>query len=115
MKNANTTKETPAKHGWKRFDTMTEAERHAAALSDPDAQPITPENIRRMKSTPQVKVIRRALGLSQEDFAARFHIPLGTLRDWEQSRKEPDAAARAYLTVIARNPKAVSEALQPAL
>ena len=112
MKNVDTTKRTPVKHDWQRFDAMTEAERHTAALSDPDAQPITPENIRRMKRTPQVKVIRRALGLSQEDFAARFHIPLGTLRDWEQSRKEPDAAARAYLTVIARNPEAVSEALQ---
>ena len=65
-----------------------------------------------MKRTPQVKVIRQALGLSQEEFAARYQIPLGTLRDWEQSRKEPDAAARAYLTVIARNPKAVSDALQ---
>ena len=113
MKNADTTKKTPTKPDWKRFDAMTEAERHAAALSDPDAQPITPDNARRMKRTPQVKVIRRALGLSQEEFAARFHIPLGTLHDWEQSRKEPDAAARAYLTVIARNPKAVSDALQP--
>jgi putative transcriptional regulator len=112
MKNANTTEKTHTKQDWMRFDTMTEAERHAAALSDPDAQPITPENVRRMKRAPQVRVIRRALGLSQEDFAARFHIPLGTLRDWEQSRKEPDAAARAYLTVIARNPKAVSDALQ---
>jgi len=36
-----------------------------------------------------------------------------TLRDWEQGRKEPDAAARAYLKVIGRNPSAVSEALQP--
>jgi len=112
MKNAGTTKKTPAKHDWQRFEAMTEAERHAAALSDPDAQPITPDNVGRLKRTPQVKVIRRALGLSQEEFAARFHIPLGTLRDWEQSRKEPDAAARAYLTVIARNPKAVSDALQ---
>jgi putative transcriptional regulator len=93
---------------------MSEAERQAAALSDPDAQPVTPDNEKLMKRTPQVKIIRRALGLSQEEFAARFHIPLGTLRDWEQSRKEPDAAARAYLTVIARNPKAVTEALQPA-
>ena len=100
------------KTDWNRFEAMTEAERHAAALSDPDAQPITPDNVRRMKRTPQVRTIRRALGLSQEEFAARFHIPLGTLRDWEQSRKEPDAAARAYLTVIARNPKAVSDALQ---
>jgi putative transcriptional regulator len=113
MKNADTTKRTAAEHDWKRFDTMTEAQRHAAALIDPDAQPITPDNIGRMRRTPQVKIIRRALGLSQEDFAARFHIPLGTLRDWEQRRKEPDAAAKAYLTVIARNPKAVSDALQP--
>ncbi|MBM4275179.1 MAG: helix-turn-helix domain-containing protein [Deltaproteobacteria bacterium] len=113
MKNDNTTKKTRAKDDWHRFDAMTEAERHAAALSDPDAQPVTPDNAKQMKRTPQVKVIRRALGLSQEEFAARFHIPLGTLRDWEQRRKEPDAAARAYLTVIARNPKAVSDALQP--
>jgi putative transcriptional regulator len=113
MKNADTTKKTAPKHDWERFDAMTEAQRHASALTDPDAQPLTPDNIGRMRRTPQVKVIRRALGLSQEDFAARFHIPLGTLRDWEQSRKEPDAAAKAYLTVIARNPKAVSEALQP--
>jgi putative transcriptional regulator len=112
MKNADITKKTPAKHDWQRFDAMTEADRHAAALSDPEAQPITPDNVKHMRRTPQVKVIRRALGLSQEEFAARFHIPLGTLRDWEQSRKEPDAAARAYLTVIARNPQAVSDALQ---
>ena len=112
MKDADTTKKTPTEHEWKRFDAMTEEQRHAAALNDPDAQPVTPENEKRMKRTPQVTVIRRALGLSQEGFAARFHIPLGTLRDWEQKRKEPDAAARAYLVVIARNPKAVSDALQ---
>src|SRR3984893_6639396 len=52
-----------------------------------------------MKRTPQARIIRRALGLSQEDFAARYHIPLGTLRDWEQGRAEPDQAARAYLRV----------------
>ncbi|MGC9965143.1 MAG: helix-turn-helix domain-containing protein [Syntrophobacteraceae bacterium] len=113
MKNANTTKITRTKPDWERLDAMSEGQRHAAALNDPDAQPVTPENIKRMKRTPQVKVIRRALGLSQEDFAGRFHIPLGTLRDWEQNRKEPDAAARAYLVVIARNPQAVTDALQP--
>ncbi|MDA8308831.1 MAG: hypothetical protein M0Z81_18680 [Deltaproteobacteria bacterium] len=89
MKNANTTKKIPD-YDWKRFDAMTDQQRHAAALADPDAQPVSPENIGRMKRTPQVKVIRRALGLSQEEFAARFHIPLGTLRDWEQSCKEPE-------------------------
>jgi len=96
------------------FNGMTAEERHAAALRDPDAQPITPENIKRMKPLPRVCAIRRALRLSQEEFAATFHIPLGTLRDWEQGRKEPDAAARAYLKVIARNPSAVAKALQPA-
>jgi putative transcriptional regulator len=103
----------PTRHDWSRFDAMTEAERHAAAISDPDALPLTPERMARMRRTPQVRVIRRALGLSQEEFAARFHIPLGTLRDWEQGRKDPDAAARAYLMVIGRNPGAVAEALLP--
>ena len=71
---------------------------------------LTPESGRR---TPQVKIIRRALGLSQDDFAARYHIPIGTLHDWEQGRAVPDQAARAYLTVIARNPEAVQKALEP--
>lgn len=102
------------KHDWSRADAMTDEEIHAAALADPDAQPLTPEREARMKRTPQVRVIRRALDLSQEEFAARFQIPLGTLRDWEQGRKDPDAAARAYLVVIGRNPGAVSEALHTA-
>jgi putative transcriptional regulator len=101
-------------HDGEQLDALTKAQRHAAALSDPDAQPLAPGDAKRMKRTPQVKIIRRALGLSQEDFSARFRIPLGTLRDWEQSRKDPDAAARAYLRVIVRNPGAVIEALQPA-
>ena len=110
-----TMKTTPeaSSHDWTLFDAMTEAERRAAALKDPDAQPLTPERMASMKRTPQVRVIRRALKLSQEEFSARFNIPIGTLRDWEQGRKEPDAAARAYLMVIGRNPSAVMEALHP--
>jgi putative transcriptional regulator len=109
-----TAKRTAAeKHDWSRLDAMTEAEKHAAALSDPDNRPLTEDDFRRMKRTPRAKIIRRALGLSQEDFAARYHIPIGTLRDWEQGRVEPDQAARAYLTVIARDPEAVRKALSP--
>jgi putative transcriptional regulator len=63
---------------------MTEGEKLAAAMSDPDNRPLTEADMKRMKRTPRAKIIRRALGLSQEDFAARYHIPLGTLRDWEQ-------------------------------
>jgi len=100
-------------HDWSRADAMTDEEIHAAALADPDAQPLTPKRVATMRLTPQVRIIRRALGLSQEEFAARFHIPLVTLRDWEQGRKEPDTAARAYLRVIGHNPKAVTDALRP--
>jgi putative transcriptional regulator len=96
---------------WTALDNLTESERNTAVLSDPDARPLTPDDLSRMKRTPQVKIIRRVLGLSQEEFSQRFHIPLGTLRDWEQGRKEPDAAARAYLTVIGRDAKAVEAAL----
>ncbi len=86
----------------------------AAALSDPDNKPRTPEREKKLRRIPQVKVMRRALGFTQEEFAAHFHIPLGTLRDWEQGKSEPDTCARAYLRVIARNPKAVTDALESA-
>ena len=87
----------------------------AAALSDPDNKPRTPEREKKLRRIPRVRVMRRALGLTQEEFAAHFHIPLGTLRDWEQGKSEPDTCARAYLRVIARNPKAVTDALESAL
>ena len=101
------------KHDWSEADALTDEEIHDAALADPDAQPLTPERLATMKRVPRLKSIRRALGLSQEEFAARYHIPVGTLRDWEQGRFEPDAAARAYLAVIAREPEAVRRALVP--
>ncbi len=74
---------------WRRADAMTDEDIHSAALADPDAQPLTPDRLEQMKRTPQVKVIRRALGLWQGEFAARFHILLGTLRDWEQAGRSP--------------------------
>jgi putative transcriptional regulator len=82
-----------------------------AARADPDAQPLTPADFKRMKARPRVQIIRRALDLTQEEFAERYHIPLGTLRDWEQGRSEPDQPTRAYLTLIARDPEHVNRAL----
>lgn len=92
--------------------SMTEEEIEQAAAADPDARPMTPEELRRARRVPRVKTLRRALGITQQEFAARYHIPLGTLRDWEQGRTEPDQPARAYLTVIARDPEGVLRALQ---
>ena len=84
-----------------------------AALADRDAQPLTNTDLRRMKRTPQAKIIRRALELTQEEFATRYHIPLGTLRDWEQGRAVPDQPTRAYLTLIARDADGVNRTLNP--
>ncbi len=82
-----------------------------AARADPDTQPLTDADLKRMKRTPRVKIIRRALELTQEEFSNRYHIPLGTLRDWEQGRAEPDQPTRAYLTLIARDPERINRVL----
>ena len=89
----------------------TEEEINAAALADPDAQPLTEGDFKRMRQVPRVKTLRRALGFTQEEFSAHYLIPLGTLRDWEQGRTEPDQPTRAYLRIIARDPKCVRRLL----
>jgi putative transcriptional regulator len=100
------------KHDWTRADAMTAEEIHAAALSDPDNPPLTESELASMRRVPFARAIRLRLRLSQEEFASRFEIPVGTLRDWEQGRKEPDTAARAYLTVIGHSPNTVRRALE---
>ncbi len=100
------------KTNWARLQAMTEEEVAAAALSDPDARPLTPKQLRSTRRVPRTKTLRRALHLTQEEFATRYRIPIGTLRDWEQRRCEPDQPAQAYLTVIAHDPEGVQRALQ---
>ncbi len=90
---------------------MSSAQVEARAASDPDNPPITPARRARLRPVPRLKTLRRALGLTQEEFAERYRIPRGTLRDWEQGRTEPDQTARAYLTVIAHEPQGVVQAL----
>ena len=95
-----------------RLDAMTEEEIEANALSDPDNPPLTDEELARLQRVPNPKEIRQKLHMTQEQFAAQFQVPLGTLRDWEQGVRQPDSAARSYLRVIAKNPQAVIEALE---
>jgi putative transcriptional regulator len=90
---------------------MTAIEVEAAAAADPDARPMTAEELHSARRVPRVKTLRRALGFTQEEFALRYQIPLGTLRDWEQGRTEPDQPARAYLKVIAKDPERVHRLL----
>lgn len=81
------------------------------SAADPGDRPLSAADLKRMKRTPRVKIIRRALGLTQEQFAARYRIPLGTLRDWEQGRSEPDQPAKSFLRVIATEPSVTASAL----
>ena len=90
---------------------MTEAEIEAAAQSDPDARPFTEDELARAKPLPRVKLLRRALHMTQEEFAERFRLSLATVRDWEQGRTQPDQAASTYLEVIARNPHMIMQTL----
>jgi len=103
----------PTGTDWTLVNALTEEQVHAAALNDPDALPIprgSEEDRARqgLARVVNVKKLRESLGLTQEAFAATYRIPVGTLRDWEQRRKLPDAPARAYLTIIARDPSAVA-------
>jgi putative transcriptional regulator len=58
-----------------------------------------------------VKAIRQQMGISQPAFANRFGLSLYTLRNWEQGKRRPDPAARAYLKVIEKVPDMVSKVL----
>ena len=102
----------PPKSDWRAFDAKSEADRGRAALSDPDAQPATRAQLARARRLPSVRALRTKLTLTQEEFATRFHLPLGTVRDWEQGAHRPDKAAQVLLTVIARDPDAVARALE---
>jgi putative transcriptional regulator len=59
-----------------------------------------------------VRAIRGRLGLTQQQFAARFGFNITTLRHWEQGRRVPEGPTRAYLLVIDREPQAVQKALR---
>ncbi len=58
-----------------------------------------------------VNALRLKLGLSQEDFAAAFGVSVGTVRNWEQGRRQPDGPARVLLAVIDKAPGAVLDVL----
>lgn len=90
---------------WARIRAMSDADRLAGALADPDAQPLTDAMLASARRANDVKVIRSRARMTQAQFSAAFRVPLSTLRDWEQGRTRPDAPARALLTAIASDPE----------
>lgn len=69
---------------WARIDALTDAEITRQVADDPDAAPIMTEA---QILAARVKAIRAKLGLSQAEFAGRFGLAVGTLRDWEHARR----------------------------
>jgi len=89
---------------------LVESMREAAAIAQGEAPPAAEHHFA-LPLDVDVRAIRAATGLSRTEFARRFALDPRALQDWEQGRRRPDRAARAYLTVIARNSQAVIEAL----
>jgi putative transcriptional regulator len=91
-------------------DELMSSMREAAAIAEGKAKAA---RTRDFPAPPEVDVraVRASTGLSRTEFARRFALDPRALQDWEQGRRRPDRAARAYLAVIARRPDAVEEAL----
>lgn len=98
----------------KRIRKTTDAEIDRMIASDLDTAPDMSKgrDWRRVLSprVPDVKAIRRKLGLSQTQFAARFGFSTRTVQEWEQGRAIPDRPARILLRVIEESPKVVERA-----
>jgi putative transcriptional regulator len=109
------TKPFERKTDWSRFDAMTDEDAEYNALLDPDEEPfLTDADREKIKTLPVPKTIRKKLKLTQAEFARRYAIPLGTLRDWERGARFADASARAYLRVISQDPEGVARLLAAA-
>ena len=93
---------------WAAIDAMTDADIDRQIAENPDAAPVFSDQ---EFAAMRVRTVRKMLKLTQAQFAQRFRVPLGTLRDWEQGRREPDAPAMALLRIIEREPAAATRAL----
>jgi putative transcriptional regulator len=95
------------------LDNLSDDELTRRAEADDDSKPFTDEDFEtgRVRVVPRVRDVREKLGLNQIEFAQRYRISIGALRDWEQGRAIPDSATRAYLSVIAKDPETVARLL----
>ena len=100
---------------WERVDATTEKDIQKAIASDPDTAPDMSVNRDWRKvitpRAPDVRALRRKLGLSQSQFASKFGFSLRTVQEWEQGRAIPDRPARILLRVIEKSPKTVERAV----
>ena len=99
---------------WAKIDDMTDEDIERQIAENPDAAPdLTVKGAKllfligspRLKTGVKVRLLRRAFGMSQSQFAKAYHVPLRSLQNWEQGSREPDAAVGALIKLIAHDPK----------
>jgi len=95
----------------KNFDRIMEGMNEAIAFARGEDAPGVRVHI---PAEIDVKAIRGRLGMTQAEFAERHGFSVGAVRDWEQGRRMPDASTRAFLKVIAAEPKMVERVLERA-
>jgi putative transcriptional regulator len=88
---------------------LIKAAQEASAIARGEATPATYRV--HVPASIDVKAVRHKLHMTQAEFAARFAVPLATLKDWEQHRRTPEGPSRVLLTIIDRAPEAVERAL----
>ena len=99
---------------WEAFDAITDDDIRASAENDPDNPLLTEEELSRMRRVPDVRKIRKSMGLSQAKFADRFDLSLATLQEWEQGRRRMSRSVQNLMAEIAHEPAAVERALKKA-
>lgn len=94
--------------------TKSAFDKIAAGLEDAIAYAGGDTSRGRIAAPLDVKAIRKATNKTQDAFAAAYHLPVGTVRDWEQNRRQPDAPARVLLSLIQAAPDAVEKLIEKA-
>lgn len=97
----------PVKIDHTKIKATTEEDIRRYSIEDGDAQ----GNALSIENSVSPQVIRRRVGMTQQQFAAAIRVPLATLRNWEQGRVLPDPAARSLLRIVAKSPQAALSAL----
>ena len=81
----------------------------AAGLNDAIAHAKGEEGHARVAVPIDVAALRAKTQKTQQQFADSYRLPIGTVRDWEQKRRSPDAPARVLLSMIAADPGGVEK------
>ena len=82
------------------FDELLQSVREMGAIARDEIEPARVTEL----ATPNVKEVREKMGFSQEEFARALRVSVGTIRNWEQNRRQPTGPARVLLTIVQQQP-----------